>query len=383
MVDAMSSPGESVAGNAATLDDDVIREILLRLPYPTVLRFRAVCKTWQRIATESPFLAANADRQPAELLVVSGKPSHLDTIPISLQLQVEDLERRRSHLHYPKHCEVPAMMGSCDGLLLFERAPPGWCSCDYFLCNPVTRQGIWLDLVPRTCGGNFVRMCGFYRHGPSGEHRLLVLANEQHTGPAAHYVFSVTAASEPPRRLGPVADGVVLEWCTSVLNPHVHHRGKLHWTMHPVAESAEKILSFDTVSEAFRLISRPPWPSDRYRYPGDICLLELDGRLALTATETNSDPMELWVLEDYENDQSWSRRFRIDIPPHLDARWAMGTGVPDVILVGSYGYRFAALYHLTEKRIVNQIEFASGKMGTSGHFLFKGSLVPYDFLDPY
>jgi F-box interacting protein len=181
-----------------------------------------------------------------------------------------------------------------------------------------------------------------------------------------------------------VANGVVLQVYTSVLNLQFHHRGKLHWTMHPVALSAEKILSFDTVTEAFRLRPRPPWPSGRYDYMIDICLLELNGMLAVTATETHSDSMELWVLEDYENDQSWSRCFRIDMPPHIHARWAIGTGVPDVILVGSCNHSFAALYHLTEKRIIKQIEFVNGKVGTpAGIFLFKDSLVPYDIFDPY
>ncbi|CAM0871394.1 unnamed protein product [Alopecurus aequalis] len=379
VIDAMSSPGESATGNA-TLDDDVVWTILQRPPSSAVLRSRAVCKTWHRITTDPSFLAAHAERQPAELLAESGEGPALETIPL-------DSTRQRRHLHHPSHCVVRSMLGSCDGLLLFEESPYGICTCNFYVCNPVTRQGMWLDLLPPSCYGNLVRMCGFYRHGPSGEHRILVLANEgQHTGPAgaAHYVFSVTtAASEPPRRLGPVADGVVLQMYTSVLIENAHHRGKIHWAMHPVAKSAEKILAFDTVSEAFRLISRPPWPSDRHYEAMEISLLELDGMLAATANEPSSDSMELWVLEDYGNDRSWSRRFRIDMPPNFDDRWATDTGVPGVLLVGSYNSSFVMLYHVREKRILRRIEFGKGTMGTSGHFLFKDSLVPYDFLDQY
>ncbi|CAM0879363.1 unnamed protein product [Alopecurus aequalis] len=128
-----------------------------------------------------------------------------------------------------------------------------------------------------------------------------------------------------------------------------------------------------------------PWPSDRYYQQMEISLLELDGMLSATANEPSSDSMELWVLEDYGNDRSWSRRFRIDMPPNFEDRWAMDTGVPDVILVGSYNSTFAMLYHyhLAEKRILRTIEFGKGTMGTSGHFLFKDSLVPYDFVHPY
>uniref|UniRef100_A0A8R7UC95 F-box associated beta-propeller type 3 domain-containing protein n=1 Tax=Triticum urartu TaxID=4572 RepID=A0A8R7UC95_TRIUA len=207
-------------------------------------------------------------------------------------------------------------MGSCDGLVLFQKSRESLFRSDFFVCNPVTRQGARLDLKPPSCP-DVARLCGFYRHGPSGEHRLLVLANEPAPGLPAHYVYSlaaaVTASSQLPRCLGPVADGVVVDEFAYFIDHYAHHRGKIHWTIHPLARSAEKILAFDTVSEDFRLISRPPWPRDHYR-DDDLCLLELDGRLAVTATELHGDSVELWVLEEYDDKQSWSHRFRIVLP---------------------------------------------------------------------
>lgn len=50
------------------LVDDVVREILFRLPSASVLRFRAVCKHWRRITTCPVFLAIYSLRQPLELL---------------------------------------------------------------------------------------------------------------------------------------------------------------------------------------------------------------------------------------------------------------------------------------------------------------------------
>ncbi|XBH86838.1 hypothetical protein VPH35_074420 [Triticum aestivum] len=334
MIDTMSQPGERATENT-TLDDDVVTEILLRLPSASVFRSRAVCKAWRRITTDPSFLAAHADRRPAELLVVSrGEPSFLDAIPLSLQ--VDDLTRRRSQLHHPEGCEIGVLLGCCDGLVLFRKSSQDLLSNDVFLCNPVTRQ--------------WARPCCFYRHRPSGEHRLLVLA--------------AAATSQPPRRLGPVADGVV-----------AHHTGKIHWTVHPLASSFEKILAFDTVSEDFRLMSRPPWPRDHYD-DEDLCLLELDGRLAVTAPELHGD-------SDYDDDQSWSHRFRIVLPPRFCPYWWTGTGVPNVVFVASYTHNVKALYHLTEKRIVMQMKFVNSPSGFCYLFKDKDSLVPHAFLNPY
>ncbi|XBH86842.1 hypothetical protein VPH35_074424 [Triticum aestivum] len=381
MIGTMSQPGERATENT-TLDDDVVTEILLRLPSASVFRSRAVCKAWHRITTDPSFLAAHADRRPAELLVVSrGEPSFLETIPLSLQ--VDDLTRRRSQLHHPEDCEIGVLLGCCDGLVLFQKSPENLLSNDVFLCNPMTRQWARLDVTPPSCRG-LARLCCFYRHCPSGEHRLLVLANEPEPGLAAHYVYTLAAAAtsqpEPPRRLGLVADGVVVDLFTNFIHHYADHRGKIHWTVHPLASSTEKILAFDTVSEDFRLISRPPWPRDHY-HDEDLCLMELDGRLAVTAPELHGDSMELWVLVDYDDDQSWSRRFRIVLPPLFYPHWWTGTGVPNVVFVASYTHNFKALYHLTEKRIVNQIEYINGTWGYC--YLFKDSLVPHSFLNPY
>ncbi|XBJ13606.1 hypothetical protein VPH35_005755 [Triticum aestivum] len=357
----------SVPGEVSTLDDDVVTAILLRLPCTSVLRSRAVCKAWHRITTDPSFLAAHAERLPAELLVVSGEPGWdyqdcLDTIPLFLRPD-NGPTGRRLELHYPEHCDVHLLVGFCDGLLLFllDRFAPGKCCSYFFACNPATRQGTWLDLMPLACRGNLLALCGFYRHGLSGEHRFLVLANERQspeipmnnmdfiTGSAAHYVFNFSAAtvsSVAPRRLGPVPGNVVVKPYYSQNQPprHLYHRGKLHWTTHPQVTTTGKILAFDTLSEEFQLISCPEWSRGQYSYLHDLCLMELHGRLAITTTLLCGDFMELWVLEDYDDDdRSWSYCFRIQLPPPFCVRWTMGTGISNVILVGSYMEKLAAV----------------------------------------
>ncbi|WVZ85893.1 hypothetical protein U9M48_032751 [Paspalum notatum var. saurae] len=48
------------------LDEDVVTEILLRLPSAAVLGCRAVCRAWRRITSSPGFVAAHARRRPLE-----------------------------------------------------------------------------------------------------------------------------------------------------------------------------------------------------------------------------------------------------------------------------------------------------------------------------
>ncbi|KAL6618676.1 hypothetical protein ACP70R_033815 [Stipagrostis hirtigluma subsp. patula] len=318
------------------LNDDVVTAILLRLP--------------------PAFVAAHARRRPLELLVQrDGANGVLDTIPLP---SLDDAGRRCLLPGYPE-CGVKftfargySLVDSCDGLLLFEGHP----FANYLVCDPTSRQ--WAELPPAHHHGVLTLACGFYLHGPSGEHRLLFLANGAGWGePAAHFVHSLEAGET--RRLGPSAEPVDVNIIDAIGAAYLEHRGKLHWVNHPEAKQADKILSFDTVSETFRRMARPPARDCLDR----LFLLELDGKLAMTAILDGS--MDLWVLGDYSDDESWTRRLRVDLsPPLTDARWAMRVddeGQNNVmILLGNETNCTLGLYDLTERRVLKHIQVADG-----------------------
>ena len=47
-------------GGIHALCEDALAEILVRLPSESVLRCRAVCRSWRRVAADRSFLAAHA-----------------------------------------------------------------------------------------------------------------------------------------------------------------------------------------------------------------------------------------------------------------------------------------------------------------------------------
>jgi len=248
------------------------------------------------------------------------------------------------------------MIAACDGLLLFERHPNGVRDRDFFVCDPVARR--WAA-VPRT-PGTFMLPCGFYTHEPSGKHRVLCVTNGPQAG-WSHHVCSLEAAEA--RRLGPAPLFVPIG--SALPLHHVALRGRLHWLgsryppvllpmdsgRYPGAEETGKIVAFDTESETFRRIRRPPLRVARYSGGRELSLLQVDGMLAMADFLDGS--MELWVLADHDDDASWTLRVRVDLPsPLRRACWAMNPrteGQEDVILLGDRGRCWVALYDVTGK----------------------------------
>ncbi|CAL4917116.1 unnamed protein product [Urochloa decumbens] len=366
------------------LNDDVVAEILLRLPSADdVLHCRAVCKAWRRVTSSPVFVAAYSRRHcPLELIVPLGAMARervLDTIPLLLTL--DETRRRRRCLQAPhrrRYSSMASLIGSCDGLLLFE-AQPG---SAHVVCNPVTKQWIMLP----SCRDSYV--CGFYLHRPSGEHRLLYLSDDQH---GSHHVYSLEAAEAHQLEQAFPAD----IFCSQRPLDCLNYRGKLHWQQHPLAlfscniqyrvqeEDTSKIVAFDTESETFRRISLAPLinrnPEER------LCLTETDGKLAMAAIEQGS--MDLWVLQDYNDDGTWTRRLRVDLPHPWLLPVNAGVHVQDMILLEDCWNHSLCMYDLKATRALEQIQFDGHQPVGIPYSIcrnalaFRGSLKRHAFFD--
>lgn len=236
---------------------------------------------------------------------------------------------------------------------------------------------LWITL-PRPAG--MMRPCGLYVHRPSGEHRLLYLANDDETAAAttaSHYVLPLGASRA--RRLGRAA--AVVQFYTLIPEAYLSFRGNLHWLRHPDVFDTDKILAFDTASETFRHIARPPLADPYNEAP---FLLETDGALTVAAIlRDGSMDMDLWALQDYDDDTSWTRRLRVSMSS--PASWVMNAGVlgQNVILLKDGSV--AVLYDLTEKKVLKQINLANCTNDTVATrpttFVFRDRVERHAFFD--
>jgi hypothetical protein len=166
------APPHEIA-TAPSLPDDVLVEILLHLPAKSILRFRAVCKSWRLLFSDPAFIRDHHRRAPLALLLNDTCVDNGDAIS-ALPFPYADQSTAA-----PLYCGITShdtcLEGCCDGLLLLS------CSClwppeldadgneyRYFVCNPATRE---FSRLPADLGN--VKFVGFYRHAPTAEYRVL------------------------------------------------------------------------------------------------------------------------------------------------------------------------------------------------------------------
>ncbi|TVU03352.1 hypothetical protein EJB05_51114, partial [Eragrostis curvula] len=304
------------------LPEDLVAEILTRLPSKSVLRARAVSSAWRRITTDPVFFAAHARRRPLEIVIHSTTAvtcpcdyplgyhcqddAVLDTIPVS-DLQQPD---RRHLIRYPNWtCKPPhrgcLVIASCEGILLLKVFSGG----NYRMCNPMTRQWCELPRLPKITDPSSINEYGFYYHQASGEYRLLCRYSTQMTSTTAHTFYILSAAATEPRFLSMAGvDEEVITIGDYGCVPVALH-GRLHWLRWPMpCRPTGRMVVFDTESETFHLMMLPPTPSMRVK------IFAMDGQL-VAAEFANTMQIDLWFLEDYANNGRWECRHQISTPP--------------------------------------------------------------------
>ena len=118
--------------------EEIITEILARLPFKSLLRFRCVCKSWRDIIAASHFVKKHLSckKNKSRLLFLQKHPQSID---YEVTNKVWDANRELQFpVQFPScksNWHVIRVLGSCNGLICFEFESVG-----VFLCNPCTRD---------------------------------------------------------------------------------------------------------------------------------------------------------------------------------------------------------------------------------------------------
>jgi hypothetical protein len=302
---------QGVVATSATayIPDELVRNILLRLPSRSVLRFRAVCKAWLHL-TSCPEFALDHHHRQRELPLVSfhrdeggGAVDAADCCVEALDLSADEFRSVTRFTDARERCDRFRVLGSCDGLLLltFEHR--------VYVCNPTTLQ--WTRLPMPLPASKFA---GFYRHEPTGEYRALFYRGrwpwpgawieEDWPGGGVDY-YILVADSRKGRGFGLPSEKDVYKFKQKPGWPPALVRGSLYWP--PLEKDIYLIVAFNTVTEVFDWILPPPVPREH------MSLLEVDGKVALFSCAKDATTVELWLLQD-NTGMKWVCKHRIGLP---------------------------------------------------------------------
>ncbi|KAL3624181.1 hypothetical protein CASFOL_032997 [Castilleja foliolosa] len=297
------------------IPDDLILEILLRLPVKTLSQFKCVCKHWYALIHSRGFINQHFNHKSNQerLLIRNYRP---DLERYSFSLYVDDI---LSKYEEPNHLQIPfmasALMGPLNGVFCVVSL-----SAHLALLNPATRQFKPIPL-PRPNVQTYLSLCdnslGFGLNPLSSDYKVVSINyywNEVVDSPHYPCLISVyTSGSNTWRHFED--PGLVNSSgcsCRSLCNTYLN--GFYYWVMDNETDAV--ILAFDMISEKFRQIKVPDCIKSE-----EVDLALYRDSLALVTCESDKVDkcVDLWALG---NDGCWSKC--LTMGPFQDIRWPLG-----------------------------------------------------------
>ncbi|XP_047333498.1 F-box protein CPR1-like [Impatiens glandulifera] len=296
--------------------DEILENILSRLPVKCLLRLRFVSKAWFSLISSPYFVKLHLKRSVQNKSNLSLYITNDRVLSrwnfYSLDdhdhvLRPEEIVRHP--LSYRKY--TIQNWGSCDGLICLSNT----FFFDDFVClwNPSTNKSIKLPYTSTTLTRNDDRSYGFYYDITNDDYR--VVRTTLFVGKIFDYEIKVySLRSNSWHRLekfhqGPNFNSKVAIAC-----------GALHWTLGEADEEKIWIVAFDLVTEKYRVISQPEYSGPPYL----ISLYNFEGCLSLSCHYYSNvvAVVDVWLLNEYgEKNEYWSKLVSLPLTEPTDLTW--------------------------------------------------------------
>jgi F-box interacting protein len=309
------------------LPEEMLVEILSRVPVKCLLRFKCVCKSWYALSTNPHFitkhLACTTSHNHNHRAILKGwgwdqwvALGHLqphvstlsnDTLELSGDVDLTQL--------FQDEVVRLLVVGLCNGILCFAgtlRKNPKLYGGDYdhvVLWNPATRESKMLPQMDMptstsTCTSNF----GFGIDPKTNDYKVVrIMSFDSH---CEVVVYSLSTNSWRVIDSSPSPSySIDLPFHPSYLN------GVHYWWACEKEDEVEEIpdnrflISFDMSNEVFQEVLRPP--AVGYVY-GDIAVINDSVTLILTYMCDVKKWFEIWVLNESGVERTWTKIFTIE-----------------------------------------------------------------------
>ncbi|XP_042493317.1 F-box protein At5g49610-like [Macadamia integrifolia] len=292
----------------ARLPQELVTEILLRLPIRSLVRSKCVCKEWFTLINDDPQFAKSQLQQSASGIIgESSKPGIFSYFSLDVKKEQIDFNIREIVK------DDVTLQDSCNGLLLLKREN---CVEQYYICNPITK---WYLKLPQFLflGDDDQHWWSSLAYDNSNQKYKVVITywkpDKLLYDPMSYKcgVFTILgnkdgggdgdgSSSGSWRELDIPAPYELAPCCPCFAN------GALHWMANGRPEDMDEyILLMELANEEFRVINSPlppiEWPSALLKMKGSLCI-----------AHSVSDQLDLWVLNDHVK-QKWVKKFSINV----------------------------------------------------------------------
>ncbi|CAI9771052.1 unnamed protein product [Fraxinus pennsylvanica] len=285
-------------GSIPSFPQEIMVDILLRLPAKSIGQFRCVSKRWRFLLSDSQFINThlNLHAEEGNFILISQNHSLHTITDVG-----GDPDVSRTLRFQP---ELPdtwiEMVGSCNGLVLLVNEED-----EKFLVNPTTLNQVKIPDSPLALmkPGSF-SMHGLGYGASSDDYKIVTLSyydndNEYELDCADTFVDLYSVKRGVWSRLEPSP----YDHAVPDLSPGAFVNGSIHW----LASSRERgypsvIAAFDIVNEKFKEIPAPG-SLDVKRFVFNK-LFVLRGCLCMIDTRNRAE-IDIWLMEEYGVEKSW------------------------------------------------------------------------------
>ncbi|XP_062021148.1 F-box/kelch-repeat protein At3g23880-like [Rosa rugosa] len=303
----------SMEFSSCYLPEEMMIEILLRLPIKSLLQFTSVSKYWNSLIKHNTFikdhlkLTSNRITRDGPLLLLRHCPREPNVEQYSLHLDNHTFQGySKPQLPVKSFNECFRIVGSCNGLILL--------SDDYLtetnnfiLWNPSIRKSITIP-KPHIRHSQYYTVYGFGFDAKKDDYKIVQLVYEGHNraGPEVELYSlnsgswkAITAAS-PKHEIAPTM------WSQVFVNGFIHFIGysKKGEAFHNV------VLGFDVCEEVFHEIKMP---EDLASEAPNMFISVIGKSLSVQHSDIIHNCWNVWVMREYGVVESWTKQFTIDI----------------------------------------------------------------------
>ncbi|XP_074266006.1 F-box/kelch-repeat protein At3g23880-like [Silene latifolia] len=288
---------------------DIIQaEILPKLPYKSLMRFKAVCKSFNVLISSREFIRLHLRHSLSSdnrLLVTKGSVCTMD---------IYDLHSHSSapSITFCWPSGSPFVVGSCNGLLLIVVDPYINNLLPLVLLNPTTRTYIEFQSTDT----NVVRGNIGFGYDDSNDDYKIVVVSDKHNTFGSWRVTSIYSVNlKSWRVVDQLFTSDFMEEPYSWFNGLLINNHLLHWIFLNQSEHKRSIGCFNVISEKWGEDLHFPYyyyyDCNSTGYFLDVGVL--NNSLFTSFVDTVNSFFDLWIMKEYGVNESWIKMLRFNI----------------------------------------------------------------------
>lgn len=362
------------------LPEELVMDILVRLPVKSLIRFKYVCKSWYALIKNPSFISQHLSHPYS---------SHNNDSILVFDRPPGDYNPKVSLLHSDKNFQffeyVTApifdgclandiqIYGPCNGIVCLYRR----CSNKTVLWNPATKENRVLPLPPSPFDGSRTTACGIGFDSTRDEYKVVhVLYDFQRRG---KNVGVYTLSTDSWRKVDTIVPADIISFHFSTCVKGFYY----WWALDRLDEygcGCYVIISFNLSNEVFQKMLPPPLTRDDGNESLLDKLVELNGSIAAICTckagagAAQATSLTIWVRNEDGNmsNNKWIAHLTIDLNFGINRVLGLCKN-GDILMEGSgiKGRRNLTSYNPHTRQMGNHGEYFESKI-----VVYKESLVP-------